>query len=234
MPTSSPPPGKTTLPRGRPRNPDLLRHRTEQILTAATSHFARLGYQETDLQVIANELGIGKGTIYRYFATKESLFRATLARGLTELMTLINQKIPLGSDALACFASAIEAYLGFFRARPELVELFLIERAVFPGKGKSAYFVQREQDRKRWSEVFRELMGQGRVRQGRLDGMLDAIGDLLYGTMFANHHGGRMVAPEIQAKDILDLVFHGILGSKARKEFPDMGNPENGKVGKKQ
>ncbi len=218
--------------RGRPKNPDLLRLRTEQILTAATNHFARLGYQETDLQVIANELEIGKGTIYRYFPTKESLFRATLARGLTELMTLINQKIPPGSDALACFASAIEAYLGFFRARPALVELFLIERAVFPGKGKSAYFVQREQDRKRWSEVFRELMAQGRVRQGRLDGMLDSIGDLLYGTMFANHHGGRMVAPEVQAKDILDLVFHGILAPKARKEFPDLGNSENGKVGK--
>lgn len=224
-------PAKST--RGRPRDPNLAQQRKEQILTVTTHHFARFGYQDTDLQVIADELGIGKGTIYRYFPTKETLFRAALDRGLAGLKELIDQKIPPGSDPLAGFASAIEAYLGFFREQPELVELFLIERAVFPGRSKPAYFIQREQNSARWSEVFRHLIRQGRVRPGNIDGVLNAIGDLLYGTMFANHLAGRDVSPKEQARDILDLVFHGILGPDARDEFPEAHKEARRKTGRK-
>jgi len=219
--------------RGRPRDPNLVQQRKEQILKVTTHHFARFGYQDTDLQVIADELEIGKGTIYRYFPTKEALFRAALDRGLASLRDLIDQKIPPGSDPLAGFASAIEAYLRFFREQPELVELFLIERAVFPGRTKPAYFIQREQDSGRWHEVFRHLVRQGRVRPGNTDGVLNAIGDLLYGTMFANHLAGREDSPHEQARDILDLVFHGILGPDAREEFPEAHKESRRKMGKK-
>ncbi len=219
--------------RGRPRDPNLVQKRKEQILSTTTHYFARLGYQDTDLQVIADELGIGKGTIYRYFPTKESLFRAALDRGLASLRDLIDQKIPPGSDPLAGFANAIEAYLRFFREQPELVELFLIERAVFPGRCKPAYFIQREQDSGRWNEVFRHLASRGRVRPGNSEGILNAIGDLLYGTMFANHLAGRDIPPGDQARDILDLVFHGILGPDARDEFPGARNETRRKTVKK-
>lgn len=80
--------------RGRPRDPNLVQQRKEQILKVTTHHFARFGYQDADLQVIADELEIGKGTIYRYFPTKEALFRAALDRGLASLRDLIDQKIP--------------------------------------------------------------------------------------------------------------------------------------------
>ncbi len=48
---------------------------TEQkILTAAHSLFFRFGFKKTSVDEIAAEAGVGKGTIYNYFANKEELF----------------------------------------------------------------------------------------------------------------------------------------------------------------
>lgn len=199
--------------------------RRGEILTAATSHFARHGYQDSDLQVIADELGIGKGTIYRYFPSKEILFKAALERGLEELTRAIDQAIPPGSDPLHSFTEGIQAYLNFFREKPELVELFLIERAVFPGQGTPTYFQHREANKVRWRQTFVGLMDNRRIRRLDPDAILDVMGDLLYGTMFANHLARPLVRVEDQAQHILDIIFHGILSPQARAEFQPEPKP---------
>src|SRR5262252_186099 len=71
--------------RGRPKVEGLAERRREEILAAATRIFARLGYPGTDLQIVADRLGVGKGTVYRYFPSKEALFLAAADRGMTLL-----------------------------------------------------------------------------------------------------------------------------------------------------
>ena len=53
----------------------------EEILAAASKVFAARQYHEVLCDEIAAEAGIGKGTIYRYFRTKEDLYFATILRG---------------------------------------------------------------------------------------------------------------------------------------------------------
>lgn len=54
---------------------DQMREATRQrILRVAVSEFARLGFDQANINVIAEQAGIGKGTIYLYFATKRDLF----------------------------------------------------------------------------------------------------------------------------------------------------------------
>ena len=47
--------------------------------------------------------------------------------------------------------------------------------------------------------------------------------DLAYGTIFTNHFTGRCRALEDQARDILDVVFHGILGESERGSKAPVG-----------
>ena len=70
---------------GRPRDPQLEARRKAQILDTAAKVFAGVGFAATDVQAIADRIGVGKGTVYRYFATKEVLFLAAVERGLAEL-----------------------------------------------------------------------------------------------------------------------------------------------------
>src|ERR1051326_3008496 len=52
--------------RGRPPEEGLAERRREEILRAATCLFAANGFACTDLQDVADKLGVGKGTLYRY------------------------------------------------------------------------------------------------------------------------------------------------------------------------
>jgi AcrR family transcriptional regulator len=48
------------------------------ILREAASEFARLGFDQANINTIAEQAGIGKGTIYLYFENKRELFLAML------------------------------------------------------------------------------------------------------------------------------------------------------------
>src|SRR5439155_19350968 len=65
---------------------DTLRtSRCAQILDAAVKLFAKHGYTDADTQLLADELGVGKGTLYRYFPSKRELFLAAADRVMHRL-----------------------------------------------------------------------------------------------------------------------------------------------------
>lgn len=51
-----------------------LKH--SELVAAAHRVFARQGYHRTQMQAVADEAGVGKGTIYEYFRSKDQLFLA--------------------------------------------------------------------------------------------------------------------------------------------------------------
>ena len=53
-----------------------------EIIEAALHLFAERGFAATKLEDVAAAAGIGKGTIYLYFATKEDLFRAVVRQAV--------------------------------------------------------------------------------------------------------------------------------------------------------
>jgi AcrR family transcriptional regulator len=58
---------------------DQMREATRQrIMRVAAGEFARLGFDQANINVIAEQAGIGKGTIYLYFENKRDLFLAML------------------------------------------------------------------------------------------------------------------------------------------------------------
>jgi AcrR family transcriptional regulator len=52
----------------------------DAILAAATETFARFGFKKTSIDDIARRAGIGKGTVYLHFQSKEELFAAAIHR----------------------------------------------------------------------------------------------------------------------------------------------------------
>jgi AcrR family transcriptional regulator len=202
--------------RGRPRDAALRERRREQILDAAAVVFARYGYPDTDVQVIADQLHLSKGTIYRYFPSKEELFLAAVDRGLRRLNQSIDAGIQNIADPLDQIAKAVRLYLDYFRDHPECVELLIQERAEFRDRKKPTYFENRDARRVRGAQIFRDLIAAGRVRDVPVDRILDVVGDLLYGTMFTNYFTCRHKSHEEQAQDIMDIVFNGILSDSER------------------
>jgi AcrR family transcriptional regulator len=209
----------TTTPTRRVGRPvDLARkdRRREEILEAAGRLFAKRGYSETTTQVVADDLAVGKGTIYRYFPDKRSLFLAAAERRMQQLAATILASVEGISDPLERVAEVVHSYLVYFDAHPEFVELQIQERSQFKDRHKPTYFEYRDANIGKWHEVFRELIAADRIRNIPVERIADVISDLLYGTMFSNYFAGRRRSPEDQTRDILDLVFSGILSDTER------------------
>ena len=227
--TKSPSAAALKNPRGRPRDEALHERRREQILDKATRVFAEHGYPNTDVQFIADPLGISKGTVYRYFPSKEQLLLAAVERGVRQLDEAM-QRATQGPDGVATMVEATRAYLAFFESHPDLVELFVQERAEFRGKRKPIYFEHGCEDECRFRTMLEELQAAGRLRADvPVERVMTVIGDLLYGTVITNHFAGRHKPFGEQATDIIDVVFNGILteGEKRRRSSRDGGGRQD-------
>lgn len=206
---------------GRPKDPDREARRREEILAVAAKAFAKQGYAETDVQVIADKLKVGKGTVYRYFPTKRELFLAAVDRGLRELDAAIESTLTRpATDPIELVRNAIFAYLAFFHDRPEMAELFIQERAAFRDRHTPLYFSPGFDKQERDKPFVMKLIADGRLRAMKPELLYMVTGDLLYGTVMSNHLSGRPSSPKAQADAILDVLFHGILSDRERKKHP--------------
>ena len=192
--------------------------RREEILDAATFLFAKQGYTETDTQQLADELGVGKGTLYRYFPSKRELFLAAADRGMRRLCESIDASVSAIQDPPERIAQVVRSYLTYFAEHPELCELLIHERALFKDREKPTYIKHREAHRDRLREMYRNYIAQGQIRNIDVDQLLDVFGDLLYGTMFTNHFSRRQISIEEQAKGILSILFFGILSDLGKQQ----------------
>lgn len=197
----------------------LRTRREEQILCEASKKFAKNGFVETDLQEIADSLGISKGTIYRYYSTKEELFLKAVRKGVSSLQARTHGALQSPGDPLDRIAAATTAYLEFFQQFPQLVELFIQERVVFREKRRPVYFEAGEKACEPFRKLVEELMAARRVRKMPVDRVLRVMGDLVYGTMFSNYLSGRSRGFREQAADVLDVVFNGILCEAEKKRL---------------
>ncbi|MFI7503183.1 TetR/AcrR family transcriptional regulator [Streptomyces sp. NPDC049687] len=104
---------------GRKPRADVQRNRAA-LLEAAQRHFLRDGVG-TSLEAVAKEAGVGPGTLYRHFPTREALLAAVLQSRTAELVTRREDiaGIDDASTALTQWLRAMEDYLSAYSGLPE-------------------------------------------------------------------------------------------------------------------
>jgi len=190
--------------------------RREEILDAATDLFAEFGYSDAITKDLAEKLQVGKGTIYRHFPSKRDLFLAAVDRVMRRLRVHIDSAIGGVADPIDRIEAGTRAFLGFFAEHPKFVELLILERAMFKDRTTPTYFVHHDRNKQRWHDLYRELIAAGRLRDMPVERISTVFLDLAYGTIFTNFFSGRCRSPEDQARDVLDVLFRGILGEEER------------------
>jgi AcrR family transcriptional regulator len=105
--------------RGRKKNPDTR----AAILECASQAFAQRQFHEVLTDDIAAQLGIGKGTIYRYFESKEALYFATIVAGLDGMHEAIQQAVARPAALSVVIERLVETVLRYFWARRDFFTL---------------------------------------------------------------------------------------------------------------
>lgn len=201
---------------------DRRAQRRKSIVETAARLFAQDGYTGCEMERVAAEVGIAKGTLYLYFPGKQDLFFACVDWGMSWMQKAVRAAAESVDDSepFRRIGRAIREYLAFFEAHPEYVELLIQERAIFKDRKKPTYFEYRATNLGYWKDLWRGLMAAGRIRDDLpVERITDTIGSLLYGTMFTNHFVGRSVSLDAQYQAILEIVFRGLLSDAERSKM---------------
>ena len=110
---------------------DLAARRTDEILAAARKIFAEHGYARTTIDQIADYLNVGKGTVYRYFDDKKSLFLAVFANGMAQVRDTMRAKIDPVELPQDKINTAVTTFCDFFDNNQDLIEIYMQVRSEF-------------------------------------------------------------------------------------------------------
>jgi AcrR family transcriptional regulator len=201
---------------------DRRAQRRQTIVETAARLFAQEGFSGCEMERVATEAGVAKGTLYLYFPGKQELFFACVDWGMSWMQRSVREAAERGgnSDPFQRIARGIREYLAFFEAHPEYVELLIQERAIFRDRKRPTYFEYRAANLGYWKEQWRQMIAAGRIRSDlSVERIADTIGSLLYGTMFTNRFAGRTVSLDEQYAALLEIVFRGLLSNPERDQF---------------
>lgn len=109
--------------------------RPAEIIEAALAEFAARGFGATRMEDIARRAGAAKGTVFRYFPTKEALFEAVALSRVTPIWDAVEAHVSaLSGPCLPRIKLLAEGlYLGMERAEmPGLMRVIIGEGWQFP------------------------------------------------------------------------------------------------------
>src|SRR5262245_44399721 len=96
--------------RGRPPTPGLR----DRILRAAAVIFARRDYHEVQMDDVVAACGVGKGTLYRYFPSKQELYLAVMFDGIVQLRHELEAAVGTNEPAVRKVHHVVRRALEFF------------------------------------------------------------------------------------------------------------------------
>ncbi len=143
------------------------------ILDAASRVFAARPFHEVLIDNIAADAGIGKGTIYRYFQTKEDLYFAAILHVIDSLTSELEATLAGEASAWRRLEAIASVILRHFWDRKQLLPFFQREEH-FP-MGSDELGTRRE----RILGLVQETIRQG-VERGELRRMDPRIGANLF------------------------------------------------------
>jgi TetR/AcrR family transcriptional regulator, fatty acid metabolism regulator protein len=99
------------------------------ILDAALRVFAKHGFAAARVSDIAAAAGVGKGTVYLYFESKEDLLMGVFEARVDEILSMIDEMVVSGVSPREGLRTFFDAALDLVASNVELLDLF--EQRVF-------------------------------------------------------------------------------------------------------
>ena len=173
----------------RERIKQIKERRQVDILRAAAEVFAKSGYHLTDVDVIANKLGVGKGTIYRYFPTKHKLFTAVMEQMMHDLASRIVAGAGGITNPVAKLKAVIRSHMDFFEKHLHLLEIFVHYRSEYKTQSKQIYLKHYARGFRETAALIQECIDQKLMKPIPPRAIANLLIDIFYGILFTTFLG---------------------------------------------
>ncbi len=143
--------------------------RIRYIYNIAEELFSRKGYFKVKMKEIAQKTEFALATLYRFFQSKESLYRKMISHRLEEMLAKIKEEMDLASSNLKKIDKFIEAKLTFLHQHREFIPIFLSQTCV--GYSAEEQKSLQKQNAIQWnklidnlSQIVEKAIAEGKVR----------------------------------------------------------------------
>lgn len=189
--------------------------RNEEILKIATKVFSKKDYHKVTMDEIADEAGVGKGTLYRYYKSKDDLYFSIINKGLETLYEYILRQIIKDETFPSKIKKVIFCTLKFFDRNKPFVKVFLQEEVKFNTKA----YMKCQENLNKTINLIENLLREGQ-REGyikKVNVSLAAI--LLIGMMKSTFLKSIEEPIKESLEEISELIFSTFFsGIKSIKE----------------
>ena len=193
----------------RPRTPKQ-QDRAARILDSARRAFAENPFDEVLIEDVARQASVGKGTIYRYFPDKESLYFAVIFQGIEELKEQIRSVLTIQSQLEIKIRELIATLVAFYQQNRFFFRLMNLEDGKVGGESRP--------NRQRWHRERADLIDAiaAVLEYGRDTGALDIVyprtgAQILLGMVRSVlRHNEEDLAVQQMADEIARIFFSGV------------------------
>jgi AcrR family transcriptional regulator len=211
---------------------EIVSRRRSQILAAAKHVFARYGYRCTKTDQIAVRLKAGKGTLYRYFQDKKTLFWAVYEHGMHQLGEKMRTSVEPVADPAQRFRAGVRTYLEFFDSDREMIEIVMQMRSEFKNEYRQSFLALYGDYITRIQENLRRGIELGVFEHVDVLKTAGAISDLLQGTLYSFYVRQPTGRLSDTAQALSTLVLDGVLKRDVKlTTTPGAGQHSTGETG---
>jgi AcrR family transcriptional regulator len=184
------------------------------IMEAGLKIFSQKGFHKTKIEEIAQEAGIGKGTVYEYFAGKEQLFQEILEDGLNLFDTLVQEEVQLYERTNEKLQALVRNSIVLWQRYRPLARSMLSEITLFDEAFRTSLLERHE----RWLSYIQMVIDEG-IKNGEIREINSKLfARLFYGGIgtIVNPYDDTMLAEETiaeLARQTVDYYLRGIVNT---------------------
>jgi len=188
--------------RGRPPIPGVR----QAILAAGERVFTRRDYSRVQMDDVAAACGVGKGTLYRYFPSKQALYLAVTFDGIEKLRDELAAVVAESESAASALEQIVRRTLAFFWDRRGFFAR-IHRHELEPDADVREWFAQRAELTRIVEDTVRRAIAAGDLRP--IDPRLAT--EMLFGMLrAANRYRTRTDAFETLVQAVMETFLRGV------------------------
>jgi len=182
----------------------------ELIIEAAEKIFSKKGFFQAKVEEIAAEAGVGKGTVYEYFSSKEEVFK--------EMLFHVSKDLDLGftkgrapCTALEKIKKIVEQHLSFMQKHKEMAKVLMQEHLTLSDDLVEMLKKNRDRKLKSLENIVVEGIERGEFRQG-INPKVTA--HLIFGATMSLSgdiiEGDQALSIQFLTDTVIDMIMYGM------------------------
>ena len=210
---------KISVPTKTPKKNEKIScmEKRNKIFKAAIEVFAEEGYHKATMDKIATLSGVAKGTVYRYFKSKDDLLEQLILGKFQEILGYIGEIYSKNFDILHEIQEMIEFWVGYIEDNHNLYRL-IQNKAVFQRTGQKLIFYNYMASHlHRMKERIVALDHEKKLKPTNFYTVFYGILGFIDGVVHKWFRSGMAYSLRSEIPVILEVIFNGFVGEKWRE-----------------